>query len=56
VTLVYGLSNTTVVMTLGVLKGNSLLQVFSIAIFHIFGTSHGPSAFVELLVKFACQI
>ena len=50
--LVYGLWHTaTVVMTLSVLEGHSLLQAFSSsAIFHICGASRGPSASAELLV------
>jgi len=39
-------------MTLSVLEVNSLLQVFSIAIFYICGASLGHSASAELLVIF----
>jgi len=38
-----------VVTTLSVLEGRSILQALLSAVFHIFGMSHSPSAFAELL-------
>ena len=48
--LVYGLSNSAILMTLSVLEGHFLLQAFSSAIFRIYNASRGPSASAELLV------